>query len=50
MRQGVFFKISFEAQIIKPQNWPVDRYKGNDFYKPFEQFGGLDLRSGPFSI
>ena len=47
MRQGAFFNISFEQQLIKSPNLIS---KGNNFQESFKQFGGLRLGSRPFQF
>ena len=52
MKQATFLNISFEPQVINPTKLGqlIDISKGNIFLKSFERFGGLGLRSRPFSI
>ena len=44
--EGAFLNITFEPQLIKSPNLPIDRcfHTGNDFHKSFERLGGLGIQ------
>ena len=49
MRQGAFWNVSFEPQLISPPKL-IDISNGNIFLRFFERFGGPGLSSNSFTI
>ena len=48
-KTGWYFRVYIlNHNSLSHQTWPIDRYK--HFQESFEQFGGIRLSFGPFSI